>query len=233
MSDAIDRDAVRDEVEYRLRTAAAHYRSCGKHDTDPGDFLDREIEAMTERLVGLLAPAPLREKWGRAYRQADGGLFVDDQDGSFRDRDDVAQLVPPQHPDSPYDLIVKRGVSDWLVSGDDPAVYVVRESDIEDCQRNKDGDWEFRHSGRVFHDSRDPKDRAESLAHHREQIVQRAAIIRAIESEQAMDPVEAKARELFDVANANVLIEWERTSEGMRGQYRRLAAHVLGQEATR
>ena len=62
MSDAIDRDAVRDEVEYRLRTAAAHYRSCGKHDTDPGDFLDREIEAMTERLVGLLAPAPLREE---------------------------------------------------------------------------------------------------------------------------------------------------------------------------
>src|SRR5699024_11103685 len=33
---------------------------------------------------------------------------------------------------------------------DDPAVFVVRESDIEDCQRNEDGDWEFRHSGRVF-----------------------------------------------------------------------------------
>src|SRR5699024_7625088 len=31
---------------------------------------------------------------------------------------------------------------------DDPAVFVVRESDIEDCQRNEDGDWEFRHSGR-------------------------------------------------------------------------------------
>ena len=61
MSDAIDRAALHDEVEYRLRTAAAHYRSCGKHGTDPGDFLDREIEAMTERLVGLLAPAPLRE----------------------------------------------------------------------------------------------------------------------------------------------------------------------------
>ena len=67
MSDAIDRAAVRDEVEYRLRTAAAHYRSCGKHDTDPGDFLDREIEAMTERLVGLLAPAPLREEWGTRF----------------------------------------------------------------------------------------------------------------------------------------------------------------------
>lgn len=62
----------------------------------------------------LLAPAPLREEWGRAYRQADGVLFVDDQNRSFRDRDDVAQLVPPQHPDSPYDLIVKRGVSDWF-----------------------------------------------------------------------------------------------------------------------
>ena len=67
MSDAIDRAAVRDEVEYRLRTAAAHYRSCGKHDTDPGDFLDREIEAMTERLVGLLAPASLREEWTVIY----------------------------------------------------------------------------------------------------------------------------------------------------------------------
>lgn len=73
MSDAIDRDAVRDEVEYRLRTAAAHYRSCGKHDTDPGDFLDREIEAMTERLVGLLAPAPLREEWGTRF----GGYVVE------------------------------------------------------------------------------------------------------------------------------------------------------------
>ena len=61
MSDAIDRDAVRDEVEYRLRTVAAHYRSCGKHGTEPGDFLDREIETMTDRLAGLLAPAPLRE----------------------------------------------------------------------------------------------------------------------------------------------------------------------------
>lgn len=63
---------------------------------------------------GLLAPAPLREEWGRAYRQADGALFVDDQDGSFRDIEDVAQFVPPQHPDSPYDLIVKRGVTDWI-----------------------------------------------------------------------------------------------------------------------
>lgn len=72
----------------------------------------RAIAALTR--AGLLAPAPLREEWGRAYRQTDGVLFVDDQDGSFRDRDDVAQLVPPQHPDSPYDLIVKRGVSDWF-----------------------------------------------------------------------------------------------------------------------
>lgn len=51
-----------------------------------------------------------------------------------------------------------------------------------------------------------------------------------VETKQAVDPIEAKARELFDVANADVLIEWERTSEGMRGQYRRLAAHILGQE---
>ena len=73
MSDAIDRAALHDEVEYRLRTAAAHYRSCGKHGTDPGDFLDREIEAMTERLAGLIAPAPLREEWGTRF----GGYVVE------------------------------------------------------------------------------------------------------------------------------------------------------------
>ena len=73
LHDAIDRAALHDEVEYRLRTAAAHYRSCGKHGTDPGDFLDREIEAMTERLAGLIAPAPLREEWGTRF----GGYVVE------------------------------------------------------------------------------------------------------------------------------------------------------------
>ena len=112
---------------------------------------------------------------------------------------------------------------------DDPAVFVVRESDIEDCQRNEDGDWEFRHSGRVFYDSRDPADRAESLTHHREQVAQRVAIIRAIEAEPA-DPVTEKARELHEVAQGDgPFIVWEALTDVYRTHYRRMAAHVLGQ----
>src|SRR5699024_9247735 len=113
---------------------------------------------------------------------------------------------------------------------DDPAVFVVRESDIEDCQRNEDGDWEFRHSGRVFYDSRDPADRAESLAHHREQVAQRVAIIRAIEAEAA-DPVTEKARELHEVAQGDgPFIVWEALNHQERTRFCRMAAHVLGQE---
>ena len=112
---------------------------------------------------------------------------------------------------------------------DDPAVFVVRESDIEDCQRNEDGDWEFRHSGRVFYDSRDPADRAESLTHHREQVAQRVAIIRAIEAEQT-DPVEERAKELWEVAQGDgPFIVWEALTDVYRTHYRRIAAHILEQ----
>lgn len=48
---------IRDEVRYRLRTVAAHYRSCGKHGTDPGDFVEREIESMESHLFDSLAAA--------------------------------------------------------------------------------------------------------------------------------------------------------------------------------
>lgn len=93
MEHAIKRAALHDEVEYRLRTAAAHYRSCGKHGTDPGDFLDREIEAMTERLAGLIAPAPLREEWGHG-RVLYGGVVLHTSDDEY---------LPP----------IRRWVSDW------------------------------------------------------------------------------------------------------------------------
>ena len=132
-----------------------------------------------------------------------------------------------------------------LDAGDDPVVYAVRESDIEDCQRNEDGDWEFRHSGRVFHDSRDPADRAESLTHHREQIAQRVAIIRAIEAEQATDPVEELAEKIESATRAAIRqvcddltavapsldpLTVERAME-VTAASRKVAAHGLGQEA--
>lgn len=113
-------------MEHAIERAAellnAEGACCGDCGREPGAplsecpacerFLTGYARALAD--AGLLAPAPLREEWGRAYRKADGVLFVDDQDGSFRDSDDVAQFVPPQHPDSPYDLIVKRGATDWI-----------------------------------------------------------------------------------------------------------------------
>ena len=46
-----------------------------------------------------------------------------------------------------------------------------------------------------------------------------------VEAEQAVDPVEKKARELYRVATPDA--RWETVAD----EYRRIAAHVLGQEA--
>ncbi|MCT2299768.1 hypothetical protein M3G04_02435 [Dietzia cinnamea] len=52
---------------------------------------------------------------------------------------------------------------------------------------------------------------------------------RAIEAEAVVDPVEAKARELYEHVYAG---PFEDGSSGVQAEYRKLAAHVLGQEAS-
>ena len=52
-----------------------------------------------------------------------------------------------------------------------------------------------------------------------------------IEAEQAVDPVEAKARELHEVASPAPYWTWEVLVENAKEPYRRIARHVLGQEA--
>ncbi len=53
-------------------------------------------------------------EWGRAFRQGDGTLFVDDDEGAFRDAEDVQQFTRPGNPESPYDLVVRRTVGPWV-----------------------------------------------------------------------------------------------------------------------
>jgi len=85
-----------------------------------GIELDADMQCPTPKAAVAAAephltrePSPTTTEWGRAFRRGDGTLFVDDDDGTFRDADDVAQFVRPAHPESPYDLIVSREVAAW------------------------------------------------------------------------------------------------------------------------
>ena len=117
-----------------------------------------------------------------------------------------------------------------LLSGSDPAVYVVRESDIAavevervDAQWNADGAlmaW----TGESAEEVRGQNATAlRNLAH-------REAVARAIEAEQAVDPVEAKAIELHQVAYGG-RIGFGHATLNAQEMFRSLARYVLGQEA--
>lgn len=125
------------------------------------------------------------------------------------------------------------------VSGSDPAVHVVRESQIhaltdpEDARHFflADGQWEFR----------DPTE--SDLDHAWDEVESDLryliAVRRVREAEQAVDPVEEKARELYGAANAGVswdavvksADEGNRVDREVAREYRAIARHVLGQEA--
>ena len=117
-----------------------------------------------------------------------------------------------------------------LVSGDDPAVFVVRESDVAavEVERDSHGEW-FADGEHVY---------ALGAAYSRnlagcymQKAVRRLAVARAIEQDAATDPVEAKAEEFYDVAYPDDPDGWTHQADMHRDPFRRLAAHVLGQEA--
>lgn len=85
--------------------------TCGSVDHEPWCGLTPEVDLST--IEGWSERPEMRTEWGRAYRMADGRLFVDDDDGAFQSREDVARFVRPGNPESPYDLIVQREVSEW------------------------------------------------------------------------------------------------------------------------
>lgn len=109
-------------------------------------------------------------------------------------------------------------------SNDDPALYVIRESDLPTVQQGEDGDWypgdRWDLGGDRFIDVRGALEKMRRYA----------AIARTIEAEPA-DPVEAKARELWKAADPAADVEWVETLGRVRDRYRRIAAHVLGKEA--
>lgn len=64
--------------------------------------------------------AEVTRQWGRAFwttnNVGEKVLFVDDQDGAFRDRADAAGMTNEAYDESPYDFVVFRDVTDWTIS---------------------------------------------------------------------------------------------------------------------
>jgi len=101
---------------------------------------------------------------------------------------------------------VASAVWDYL-KGDDPAVYVVRESDIAavEVERVRDEEWHANGTlvawtGESAEDVRGQQDTA------RRNFIHREAVARAIEAEQAVDPVEELAAKLEEAARDAVRV---------------------------
>ena len=176
----------------------------------------------------------------RAERERDEAVARAEQ--AERDRD-VWEALTPLPAVTRDD--VKGGIDHWIeqggnheallddlwrwVSGDDPAVYVVRESDVEAqaALRNRFG--EFIVNGTVLNVTT-AEDCREKAQRHLDAVARCESIARAIEAEQAEDPVEAKAEELFDATDESIWA-WATAPIHTQDRYRRIARHVLGQEA--
>lgn len=168
-------------------------------------------------------------------------------------RDDIEKAIRYEFLDweGQLEARISRAVNQtWnLVSGADPAVHVVRESDISavGIERDKDQGWTIpgRGWGWVRYST------AEELRKYARENCDRAAaceaVARAIESEQAVDPVEELAEQIEtatraairqacdDLAGVVPALDPLAVEQAMEvtAASRKVAAHVLGQEATR
>ena len=136
-----------------------------------------------------------------------------------------------------------------LLSGDDPAVFVVRESHV----RAEDGSFEVTDRGtridltihgRAMHPVSSAREVRDKAQRHVEAAARCEAIARAIEAEQAVDPVEELAEQIETATRAAIRqacddlagvvpaldpLAVEQAME-VRAASRKVAAHVLGQE---
>ena len=90
-----------------------------------------------------------------------------------------------------------------LVSGADPAVHVVRESDLPEAWSNEDGGWE---SPNRSMDSDDVPSIAVSLDNALGDVAFYESVTRAIQAEAAVDPVEAQTDALADILYGTELV---------------------------
>ena len=133
-----------------------------------------------------------------------------------------------------------------LLKGDDPAVFVVRESDLPEVQRREDGFWATSTDDDYYRPT--PESLRRDIASYLRFVASREAVARAIEAEQDMDPVEELAEQIETAtrdALRTVVDSLTTVAPGLtppdveglldqtiRDQSHTLAARVLGQEAS-
>ena len=181
---------------------AQSYKVDAYQATERAEAAERELDewkSRAEAAEARTAPAVTREEVAEAISRAWG------EDGSV----------------SPHGVLDRV----WsLVSGADPAVHVVRESDVAavEVRRASDG-W---YADGAWLASAD--ETAEWVRDRATEMVvcaaRNEAVARAIEAEQAADPLLDKAQEFAALA------DWELTDREAELLHT-VAAHVLGQEA--
>ena len=143
-------------------------------------------------------------------------------------RDDIEKAIRYEFLDweGQWEARISRAVNQtWnLVSDSDPAVHVVRESDLPAAR--VDGDYYVAEDPKG--DYRWPKHGASWWEDRAQDALTKAARFTALAllaADREADPVEEKAREMYRAATPGA--RWETVAD----EYRRIARHVLGQEA--
>ena len=154
-------------------------------------------------------------------------------------RDDIEKAIRYEFLDweGQMEARISRAVNQtWnLVSGADPAVHVVRESDLPAARVDGDdylvkdpkGDYRWPKHGASWWEDR-AQDALTKAARF-------TALARLAAREAVVGPVEAQARELWEATREGgaPVAAWADAHEDAQAQFRVLARHVLGQEATR
>lgn len=228
-----ERDEARQQVATLVHDIEWHQRRMGEHcdDVDAAERERDEWRARAEAAEARTAPAVTKAEVGKVVREA----LV------------LHGVAPERVTDAVWSL----------VSGADPAVFVVRESDLPEVWRDNkhnlmgefcrhwwtgDGDW-------AAHQDSDAREARALIPNYLRKIAGWEATARAIEAEagRAADPVEELAGQIESAARAAIRqvcvdladvapsldpLTVERAME-VTAASRKVAAHILGQEAKR
>ena len=203
----------RDETDFDLFTVRDQLKQCrGEREQMTRDR--DEWKARAEKAEARTAPAVTRTDVEKAIRGVWADFIMAHTSATVDDvTDAVCRLF-------------------GIEAAVDPVVYVVRESAIAavEVKRNEERDWFTRNRGYAEGATADGMRNMARI--FMEDAVDCEAIARAIDAEAAVDPVEQKARELYEVVRAPEWRDWDQLNDADHDEYYRLARHVLGNEVS-
>lgn len=161
-----------------------------------------------------------RARWRRAH-----GIVEQERDQARAERNDARDAC----------RLFQQDVHEWRVRAEAAEARLgdaaVRESDLPEAEQDEDGDWIV--DGGFIAASQTTAETVRGwIPAYLRSATCLEAVARAIEAEQAVDPVEEKAIELHQVAYGG-RIGFGHATLNAQEMFRSLARHVLGQEATR